>query len=422
MAAAVGLESIGFEVELYEARRHLGGRASSFPIEKGSALIDNCPHVVLGCCRNLLDFYQRLGVLNRIRFYEQIYFVEPGGRVSTLRGGRGGRLASLLRLRFLGLNDKLALMRALVTVRREYRQRGDLDSITMLDWLRQHRQGKTVTQAFWRPLLISALNEEPDRTAARYGLQVLWLALLASPDGGRMGVPAVTLAELYPEVRWRGPGRIALRLGERVEKIVFARDRVEAVIAGGCLRQADYYVLAVPWYVAAALAPPLHLEVGRFEASPITAIHLWLDRPVTRLPQAALLGRNLQWVFTRDEGRYLLCVVSASRGLIALPHERIVRLALAELAEFFPAAREANVEGHKVVTVTRATFSPKPSVEAARPAARTRIRNLFLAGDWTRSGWPATMEGAVRSGYLAAEAVAAAAGRSARLLIPDPAP
>jgi zeta-carotene desaturase len=155
------------------------------------------------------------------------------------------------------------------------------------------------------------------------------------------------------------------------------------------------------------------------EHSPITGIHLWFDRPVTALPHATLLGRTLQWMFNKSEGRYLQLVVSASRGLIQMPKGEVIALALAELAEFFPAAREAKLERAHVVKELRATFSARPGAEALRPSAETSVPNVFLAGDWTRSGWPATMEGAVRSGYLAAEAVARAAGAPAKFLVAE---
>jgi len=153
--------------------------------------------------------------------------------------------------------------------------------------------------------------------------------------------------------------------------------------------------------------------------SPITGVHLWFDRVVTTLPHATLLDRTMQWMFNKDGGRYLQLVVSASRDLATLGRAEIVSLAAGELAEFFPQARHARLEKAHVIKEMRATFSAAPGTEARRPGAQTSRPNLFLAGDWTRSGWPATMEGAVRSGYLAAEAVAAAGGRPARFLLPD---
>jgi zeta-carotene desaturase len=150
----------------------------------------------------------------------------------------------------------------------------------------------------------------------------------------------------------------------------------------------------------------LGLELSGWEHSPITGIHIWFDRPVTALPHATLLDRTIQWMFNKDGGRYVQLVVSASRSLIDVSRSEVIRMAVAELEEFLPAVRGAKIEKAHVVKEIRATFSPKPGL--ARPGASTRFSNLFLAGDWTDTGWPATMEGAVRSGYTAAAAVRAA--------------
>jgi zeta-carotene desaturase len=160
-------------------------------------------------------------------------------------------------------------------------------------------------------------------------------------------------------------------------------------------------------------------QIARFETSPITGIHLWFDRAIMDLPHATVLDRTIQWVFNKSGGRYVQLVVSASRSLTEMPRADVIGLAVRELAEFFPRAAEARLEKAQVIKEIRATFSARPGLESLRPPTETRVPNLFLAGDWTRSGWPATMEGAVRSGYLAAEAVARAAGRPQRFLIPD---
>jgi zeta-carotene desaturase len=182
---------------------------------------------------------------------------------------------------------------------------------------------------------------------------------------------------------------------------------------------ADYYISALPFERIAAVIPGLPVDVSRFEHSPITGIHLWFDRPVTDLPHATLLDRTIQWMFNKREGRYLQLVVSASRSLVETPRAEVIALALGELAEFFPAVREAKLEKAHVVKEIRATFSAKPGLEPYRPLARTQVSNLFLAGDWTRSGWPSTMEGAVRSGHLAAEAVTKSERIPKHFVIPD---
>jgi uncharacterized protein with NAD-binding domain and iron-sulfur cluster len=161
------------------------------------------------------------------------------------------------------------------------------------------------------------------------------------------------------------------------------------------------------------------VDVSGLEYSPITGIHLWFDRRVIDVPQATLFDRTVQWVFDKADGKYVQVVVSASRTLTEMPRADVIALVVRELAEFFPAVAEAKLEKAHVVKEIRAVFSPLPGLESRRPPARTSARNLFLAGDWTRCGWPATMEAAVRSGYLAAEAVSEAEGSPQKFLIPD---
>ncbi len=403
-------------VKLLEARPFLGGRATSY--EASGETIDNCQHILLRCCVNLLDFYQRLGVESDIAFHREFTFIEPGGRSSVFRSGVFPRPAhfaeSFLSLRFLNLSEKLSVMRAIRSIDKEHRT--GLDNITMLAWLQQHKQPPRAIERFWRQILVSAINEELDRMAASHGIQVFKLGFLAKRNSYEMGVPAVPLAQLYRAEAWSKLGNVEILTRTPVERVVIDNNRVSHVIAGGSTFRADRYISALPFERIASVIPELPLDLTAFEHSPITGIHLWFDRPITDLPHATLLDRTIQWMFNKSEGRHIQLVVSASRSLTEMPRADVIALALKELAEFFPTAAEAKLEKAHVVKEVRATFSAKPGLESERPTARTPVENLFLAGDWTRSGWPATMEGAVRSGYLAAEA---ATGGRERFLRPD---
>lgn len=425
LASAAALGSAGFDVTVLEARSFLGGRAASYPLP-GSGdepeFIDNCQHILLRCCANLLDFYRRLGVTDQIRFYREFFFIEPGGRVSTLRAGRLPPplhfAGSFLRLGFLSLRDKMSIASGLAALRRENGTRTELDRITILDWLREKRQTPGAIERFWRQILVSAVNEELDRMAARHAFQVISMGFLGSKNGYEMGVPAVPLTDLYGSGAWREMKNVGFEMRSPVERIVFEQDAVAGVRSNGRLLRADYYVSGLPFERLPAVAPELDLPIANWSHSPITGIHLWFDRPVTTMPHATLLDRTIQWFFNKREGRYLQLVVSASRSLLEMERQEVIRLAARELAEFLPLAREARIEKAHVVKEVRATFSATPEIEALRPGTATRFRNFFLAGDWTRTGWPATMEGAVRSGYIASEAVTSAAGRKRGFLLP----
>ena len=426
LATAAALGESGFQVDLFEARGFLGGRATSYSIpgETGEGeVIDNCQHVLLRCCVNLMDFYRRLGVADRIKFYKQFYFIEPGGRISTLGAGRLPAplhfTGSFWKLHFLDSGDKLAIARALLAIRREHGRRSDLERITMLDWLREKRQTERAILRFWSQVLVSAINEDLDRMAASHGFQVFWLGFLARSNSYEMGVPAVPLGDLYGSEAWKRIGNVRLHPRAPVERAIIENNSVRAVVSQGEERAADYYVSALPFERVPAVLPQLDLPLDSFEHSPITGVHLWFDRSVTQLAHATLLDRTVQWMFNKSGGRYLQIVISASRSLLDMSRNDVVELAVRELAEFLPRVREAKLEKAHVVKEVRATFSPRPGVEPLRPTSATKFANLFLAGDWTRSGWPPTMEGAVRSGYLAAEAVTGAAGLAKKFLLPD---
>jgi squalene-associated FAD-dependent desaturase len=424
LASAAALGQAGFQVDVFEARGFLGGRATSYPVPgDNSEVIDNCQHVLLRCCVNLTDFYGRLGVADRIQFHKKFYFIEPGGRTSILEAGALPAplhfTGSFWKLPFLGMSDKIGIARAMWAIRREHGHRRDLDRITMLDWLREKRQTETAIGRFWNQVLVSAINEDLDRMAASHGFQVFWLGFLARANAYQMGIPSVPLGDLYSPEALRRIGNVRLHLREPVEGVVAEDGAIRGVIAAGERHTADYYISAVPFERVPALLPQLRLNLEGFEHSPITGIHLWFDRSLTQLPHATLLDRTIQWMFNKSGGRYLQLVVSASRSLVEMPRAEVIALAMRDLAEFFPRAKEAKIEKARVVKEIRATFSARAGLEQARPVSATKFPNLFLAGDWTRSGWPPIMEGAVRSGYLAAEAVADAAKRPAKFLLPD---
>jgi squalene-associated FAD-dependent desaturase len=418
LAAAAALGGAGYEVELFEARPFLGGRATSYPVPaapgEDAETIDNCQHVLLRCCVNLLNFYERLGVRDQIRFYREFYFIEPGGRVSVLKRGRLPApfhfTGAFLRLHCLDRADKIGIAKALMALRRERTRRQDLEKISMLDWLNQKRQTPRAIDRFWRQVLVSAANEDLDRMAAVHGFQVFWLGFLARADSYEMGVPAVPLAHLYAAEAWQKLGSVRMHMRCAVERI-----GAEGYTVAGQPVSADYYICALPFERLEAVG----LEAPRFEHSPITGVHLWFDREITTLPHATLLDRTMQWMFNKDGGRYLQLVVSASRDLTSLSRTEIIDMAVGDLRLYFPRVREARLLKAHVVKEQRATFSAAPETESLRPGAQSGFPNVFLAGDWTKTGWPATMEGAVRSGYLAAEAVAAAAGSPLRFLLPD---
>ena len=432
LASAVALGSAGFEVDIYEARKFLGGRATSWPVggpqtgDNDGEMIDNCQHVLLRCC--FLTCWISTGGSELRRKSGSTASSTSSNQVGALRFSKGNPsrtfafFGSFLKLKFLGIADKIAIARAVNAIPRERRTRSDLDRLTMLDWLREKRQTDAAIERYWRQVLVSAINEELDRMAATHGFQVFWLGMISVLIPTRWASRTYRCVSSTTSIL--SPARGAIRIRPRspvtaIETIGAPDDSVKAIQTAAGRNEADFYISALPFERLQPLVPSLPIEWGAFEHSPITGIHLWFDRAVTSLPHATLLDRTIQWMFNKGEGRYIQTVVSASRSMLEMPRNEIIDLAVRELAEFFPAVKEARLEKAQVIKEVRATFSAKTGLEALRPLSRTNLKNFFLAGDWTRSGWPATMEGAVRSGYLAAEAVAEAAGMTQRFLLPD---
>jgi zeta-carotene desaturase len=437
VSAGSALADAGYQVELFERRPFLGGRASSYEHPGTGEVVDNCQHVLLGCCTNLLDFYRRLGVENQIRWYDEMTFILPGGRASVLKPSalpapmHAG--PAFLASSVLDVKDKLAISRALLALMPSLPAD---DGQSFLAWLHRHRQTQQSIDRFWAPVLISALNEDLDRVSVRYAALVFRDSFLKSAEAGRMGLPAVPLSQLYGQaagyIEARG-GKVHLRAG--VESVA-ATDQGIALQIGGEQLLADYAILATPFSAVEKLLPdtpelaPLRRQTRFFDTVPITGIHLWFDREITPLEHAVLLERTIQWMFqksriltTRREaapnGSYLELVVSASKSLVEKQRGEIVDLAVRELAEFFPTVRHARLVKSTVIKEVHATFSPLPGSDAYRPSHISPWPRLFLAGDWTATGWPSTMEGAVRSGYGAAQMLAQAAAAPRRFLVAD---
>jgi zeta-carotene desaturase len=351
---------------------------------------------------------------------------------------------AFLRAKMLSTRDKLGIARAMRVMGRKLPDDSEGD---FLSWLKQHKQTEPAIERFWKTVLVSALNEDLDRVSARYAAQVFRESFMKSAQGGRMGVPSIPLSDLYgyaiEYIHARG-GEVLLRspvaaIGPKQSSVgVLSSQQAKPGLAGGpgsgtTERQFDYVVLAAPFQNAASLLPAdavaeeIKQKLQHFEASPITGIHLWFDREITPLPHAVLLDRTIQWMFHKSkfqheregEGSYVELVVSASKQLVQKSREEVLDLAIRELAEFFPIVKEAKVVKAAVIKEIYATYAILPGLDKYRPDAQTGWPRIFLAGDWTATGWPATMEGAVRSGYSAAEAVMQALGKPRKFLIAD---
>ncbi len=426
IAAAVGLAEEGVSVTLVEMRPRLGGRATSLEDPDTGELIDNCQHVLMRCCTSLLELYETLGVADRMVWHRDFTFVHGDGTRAELGAGWlpaplhfAGAFATF---KGLSVDDKWAIGRAMRAIRWMSRAKRDaLNAISFADWLKQQRQPARAIERFWEVTVVSACNETLDRVAAGYGLQVFQEGFLANKTNYEMGLSNVPLAELYdPAARVieAAGGRIITASVKSFDYDADAQRVRAAALNDGTRLEADAFISALPFEVLDRVAhdamkhdDPRLKRLAEFEVSPIVGLHLWVRNPgggaTMTVPHVVLTGSPIQWVF--DQGtdargvQHLHGVVSAAHDLIETPNAAILDLAMRELRRFVPGCNDAELVKGRVIKERRATFACVPGVDELRPCASGAIQNLVLAGDWCATGWPATMEGAARSGFAAAK-------------------
>lgn len=430
LAAAVALAGTGAKVTLLERRPYIGGRAYSYEHPAIEETIDS-QHVVVGCCTNVVDLCQQAGMADAIRWYDELTFLEPNGRRSLLRMGSlpapAHRAVSFLRAPMLNLRDKAGIAAGLARFLRGYPAD---DSESFAAWLKRTGQTDRAIRHFWEPIIVGTLNDTFERCSLKYAGKVFHESFLRSAEAGRLGIPAAPLSEFFTPVAELAQRKgVAVKIKAGVDRIEQTPDNRWLVQAGGESYTASSIVLATDFKQTQNLLASLEQSTGqdallsggfeKFVASPITTIHLWYDRDVTELDHAVLLDTRIQWMFAKsrirrwpaERGSYLELVISASWPELKMSREQILASALQEVELFFPQVGQAKLLKSGVLKEARATFSVTPGLDAFRPNQSTRWPGLYLAGDWTATEWPSTMEGAVRSGRMAAGAVVGDTGR-----------
>jgi squalene-associated FAD-dependent desaturase len=437
LAAAAALVTRGCHVDLFEARRKLGGRAGAYIDRTTGESLDHCQHVAMGCCTNFLDFCRRTGIADLLTRHKTLHFFGPDGRRCGFSPSRWlppplHLLRPLVGLKYLSLADKWSIARAILRLSKTRAVDGN-DALTILQWLREQQQSEAAIERFWKVVLVSALAESLEHTSLAAAGKVFVDGFLAHRDAADVLVPSVSLGELYDErvAAWLREHGATIHLESAVAGITGSTERAGGLrLADGTTPAFDFIILAVPWHRSIQLLPPAIQAVidprgalATLPSAPISSIHLWFDRPLTDLPHAVLVGRLTQWLFARKSQRhgehYYQVVISASHELDGRPRESVVDEVVRDLQAVFRVAAQARLLRWQLITDHNAVFSPRPGLDKIRPPQQTAIPNLLLAGDWTCTGWPATMESAVRSGYLAAEQVLVKLGRPERIVVPD---
>ena len=444
LAAAVALAARGLKVTLLESRPRLGGRASSIVDRETGQTIDNCQHVAMGCCTNFWHFCETVGCRDLFEPQPALFFVGPPRttasgkpRPPAIVPFQAGPLPvpahlalSFARMSWFTLTEKISLGRAL----RALAQRSeDATDEAFSDWLERQHQSPATIEYFWKVVLVSALSETLERTSLTQARKVFVDGFLSNRTGWQVSIPRVPLDEIYGSriTGWLDQHNVEVRLKAGVARLVPDGDRISGVVLRtGETIAAEHVIVAAPWYLVAELLPESmaqHESIQRLtkiETAPIASVHLWFDRPITDLPHAVLIDRLGQWLFNRtspgDAGRfYYQVIISAAFDLASKSEAEVLAQIVRELAAIWPAARAATLLHARLITEHKAVFSPRPGIDELRPVQQTSVPNLQLAGDWTRTGWPSTMEGAVRSGYFAAENVLRQLGRAESIVQPE---
>ena len=433
LSAADALTRSGATVTVLERRPHVGGRAYSYLHPALEEVVDS-QHVVVGCCTNLIEFCNAAGLADKIRWYEAQTFLEPASAKSPARSSviAPGILpaplqysGSFLSASMLTFTDKLSIARGMQEFLRSYPST-DVESVA--SWYRRTRQSAGAIRHFWEPIILATLNDSAENSSLKYAGKVFHELFLKSAAGGRLGIPTVPLTDFYAAgaamVQANGG---SLQVRSSVEQLTQRSDGRWSLRCAEVEHVADDVILALPFEQTQKLITGVKLvnvageqvrselieHLSHFEHSPFISILLWYNRQITDLDHAWLLDSTIQWFFHKsrirnyapERGSYVELVIAGSKTELPMSRQEILQPALEELKRFFPEAGRARLLKSGILKEARATFSVTPGLDQYRPNQQTGLSGLYLAGDWTRTDWPATMEGAARSGRLAAGAV-----------------
>lgn len=432
LSAARRLLDHGFSVTLVEKRPFLGGRAFSFREGEGddTVEVDNGQHVFLGCNSYYREYLDAIGATGKTYLPDTL-------RTQVVRNGVSGTLASkawlgrlhllpsFLTYPHLGLKDKLLVLYGLLVVKltRRSKRSADLDSESFYDWLKRHGQTAPAIENFWNLFTLPALNDGVRDVSADMGLMVFQEALLGRPGDASIGLAKVGLTALNgePAQRYIEARGGELVLGKSAGSIIIEDGRISGVeLSSGDVLEGDIYVSALPHKTLLETLPEevrssSHFNVANdLTSSPIVGIHMWYDREIMDEDFVAFLESPVQWVFNKsriqgrrsENGQYVCVSLSGAWHFVDTPKKELIEQFTAEMARLFPRAADARVERTHVVKELNATFRSTPGTARHRLPQATPIPNLYLAGDWTQTGWPSTMESAVRSGVFAADLIA----------------
>ena len=433
LSAAVELITAGYHVTIIEQRRSLGGRAYSFFDKNAGLELDNGQHILMGCYENTFRFLKSIGVTNKLYIQKNLCvdFLNTGGSVYRLNclplPAPLHILSGILRFKAISLSERIRMLKLSKGIYFRNTSNSSHD-LTITEWLTKLGQGENARETLWDIITLATMNENPDKSSAAIFKTVLKKAFFEKREGSSIVLPVVPLSRLYVDaaenfIRQRGGD---IEKGCIASEILIENGFVSGIrlrddrIGNNRIVKGDYYISAVPYQSLNKLLPDeTAMNHGvqtamkiPFKPSPIISIHLLFDKPVTSYPFAALINSPIQWLFNKEiiygDNAYkglVSLVISGAHAYVAWDTERLIEMALTELKRFFPETKSARLLYSRVIKERHATFSPQPGIDRYRLSQKTPIKNLFLAGDWTDTGLPATIEGAVLSGQKCAKAI-----------------
>ncbi len=437
LATAVRLIQIGIKPIVHEKRPFLGGRAYSFTDSDTGTEIDNGQHVFIGACDQFQQYIADIGASDQIRLEKRIGFpVLKHGKISWIKArklpGPLANLSALLGYKHVSLVGKFRILWGLLSIKMtRLGVTSPHDLFSFDDWLRDHGQTDETIRNFWNLIILPSLNDDIESVSAHTGIELFKIALLGSAKNPAMGIPLSGLSTLVGENAKKfieGHGG-EIRTGIDVQSLEIAKGRISGVrTAKDQLIEGEAIVSAVPASAMTPLLPSGSSELEDFftpaesvRTAPIVAIHIWYDRPVMTDKFVATIDSPLQWVFnetdlkSRDEiGQHIVISLSGAWKWQDKSKNQLREIFTEEMANTFPAAKDAYVEKFAVVKMLEATFQVAPNSRKQRLSQRTPLPGFYLAGDWTDTDWPSTMESAVRSGNLAAKYIAEDIGTGKR--------
>jgi squalene-associated FAD-dependent desaturase len=430
LSAARRLLQLGFGVTLVEKRAFLGGRAFSFRDRESGIEIDNGQHVFLACNTHYIDYLRDINVIDKT-------YIQDRFRVQIIRDGVSGELSStpwlgpmhllpsFFKYPHLSLFEKLSALYGLMSMKltNHGKNSADIDHETAYEWLKRHGQNDRAIENIWNLFILPALNDNVRSVSAGEMIRVFQEALLKNPSDSRIGVAKIGLTSLNGEpaqayIEAHGGN---LSLGTGVKSICVKDSRVQHVeMQDGSKIASDVFISALPFEVMLEILPEPIVNQKFFsrlhfiETAPIVGLNLWYNKPIMDQAFVAFLNSSVQWVFNKSliqgsdvgTGQHVYISLSAAWEHVNDSKEKLRESFTEEMARLFPAARHAKVTRFLAVKERQATFRSLPGTSQHRPNQITPISNLFQAGDWTQTGLPSTMESAVLSGVLAAEALA----------------